>query len=58
MTNYAQIEEDEDGNLYLVLSKELMKTLDWDIGDDIYWNNNKDGTYTIKKVERESLDDI
>ena len=47
------LEEDEDGNLVLPLSDEMMAELGWKIGDTINWNDNEDGTWTMSKLETE-----
>lgn len=41
---------EEDGeDLILPLSNEILKSLDWAIGDTINWIDNNDGTFTLKK---------
>jgi hypothetical protein len=49
------LEEDGEGNLVLPISNEMMAELGWKIGDNINWNDNKDGTWTMtKKQETET----
>ena len=49
------LEEDSEGNLVLPISNEMMAELGWKIGDNINWNDNKDGTWTMtKKQETET----
>ena len=47
------LEKDENGDLVLPLSDELMKQLGWEIGDTIEWIDNKDGTWSMRKKEVE-----
>jgi len=47
------LEKDENGELILPLSDELMKELGWKIGDTIEWIDNKDGTWSMRKKEME-----
>lgn len=42
--------DDPDG-LLLDLGTELCETLGWHEGDTIEWIDNKDGTWTLKKIE-------
>jgi len=46
----VNIEEDPDtGDLLLPFPEELCKELGWNIGDDLEWFDNGDGTFTISK---------
>lgn len=48
------IEEDEEGNLVLPLSDDMLEELGWEIGDTIDWTDNKDGSWSMtKKKETE-----
>ena len=47
------LEEDENGDLILPLSDELCAQVGWKVGDAIKWIDNKDGTWTMKKEEKE-----
>ena len=49
------LEEDKDGNLVLPISDEMMAELGWKIGDNINWNDNKDGTWTMTKKQETEL---
>jgi len=45
------IEDPEDPDqLLLDLGKELCNQLGWQVGDELQWIDNKDGTWTIKKL--------
>lgn len=48
------IEEDDEGNLVLPLSDDMLEELGWEIGDTIDWTDNKDGSWSMtKKKETE-----
>jgi len=49
------IKDPETGELILPLSDEIFKDLGWEIGDTIQWIDNKDGSWTMKKVEETQL---
>lgn len=40
------------GELLLDLGKELCKQLGWRPGDTLEWQENKDGTWTLKKINK------
>lgn len=42
---------DETDETFIQLPDELMKEAGWNLGDDIEWIDNKDGSWTMKKVE-------
>jgi hypothetical protein len=55
MTRYSfvrTIVEDPDhpGEILLDLGDELCEHMGWKPGDQITWIDNKDGTFTLKKV--------
>jgi len=37
-------------NFYVKLPSKLLKELSWNTGDNIEWIDNKDGSFTLKKV--------
>jgi len=41
----------EDGEYYIELPEELLDSLGWKIGDNLYWTDNKDGSWSIEKME-------
>lgn len=48
----VKLEEDPlTGELILPLSDELLEELDMDIGDELEWLDNEDGTFTIRKYD-------
>lgn len=36
---------------YFILPKKLLKQVGWKQGDTIKWIDNKDGTFTLKKIK-------
>lgn len=48
-----ELEEDENGNLILPLGDELCDELGWKIGDTIQFIDNGDGSWSMKKMEKE-----
>jgi hypothetical protein len=48
----VKLEEDENGDLVLPLSDELLKELDWKEGDNLNWKDN-DGSFTLTKKTEE-----
>ena len=48
------LEQDENGDLLLPLSEEVLKSVGWKVGDIIIWNENKDGTFTLTKKNEQS----
>ena len=48
-----QLETDENGDLILPLSDELCAEAGWKIGDTIKWIDNGDGSWSLKKMEKE-----
>ena len=52
MTYTLKVEQSEDtGEYYIVLPEELLKQMNWQQGDNIVWNNNEDGSFTLKKED-------
>jgi len=57
MTTYTvTVEEDPDtGDLVLPLPTELLNQMGWDIGDDLVWNDNFNGSFSLsKKVDKDT----
>lgn len=47
------LEEDpETKDLILPFPPEMLLELDWNEGDVLVWNDNKDGTYTLTKKDQ------
>ncbi len=46
------LEEDpETGDLILPLNDDILEQTGWKTGDNIEWTDNKDGSWTMKKIE-------
>ena len=51
MKHTLEVQENaETGELYLQFSDEMLAQLGWKINDELEWIDNKDGTWTIKKL--------
>jgi hypothetical protein len=47
------IEDPENpGVLMIDLGNELCESLGWQVGDEITWTDNKDGTWTLEKKKQ------
>lgn len=42
----------ETGELILPLANEIIETLGWEIGDELDWKDNGDGTYTLSNITK------
>ena len=49
----VELEQDENGDLILPLGDELCSELGWKVGDTIQWIDNGDGSWSMKKMEKE-----
>jgi hypothetical protein len=45
--------DNETGDTILPLSDEMMIEAGWNLGDTIEWIDNKDGTWSMKKIEKD-----
>ena len=45
---------DHPGEMILDLGEEVCKQLDWHEGDEVDWEDNKDGTWTLRKKKTAS----
>jgi hypothetical protein len=45
----VKLEQDENGDLVLPLSDELLQSVGWRIGDTVVWKDNEDGSWTMSK---------
>lgn len=45
------VEENDDGELYIELPHDLLKTLRWDEGTELVWSDKKDGSWALTKKE-------
>ena len=49
----VKLEEDPNsGDLVLPIPTELLNQMGWDIGDDLVWSDNFDGSYSLSKVDK------
>ena len=48
-----ELEQDENSDLILPLGDELCSELGWEIGDTIVWTDLGDGSWSMKKMEKE-----
>lgn len=47
------VEERENGDLILPFPKDLIDLQGWKEGDDLEFTDNKDGSWTIQKIEKD-----
>jgi hypothetical protein len=47
------LEEDENGDLILPLSEDILNSVGWDIGDELIWEESFNGSYVLRKKENE-----
>lgn len=47
------IKETEDGELYIELPYELLKTLSWDEDTELVWSERENGAWVLKKKEND-----
>lgn len=45
------VEENEDGDQFIVLPDEILQQLDLKEGDTMQWIDNKDGSWTLVKKD-------
>ena len=43
------VQENEDGELFIELNDEILEGSGFKVGDDVIWEDNKDGSWTLKK---------
>ena len=48
----------QDGEMCLVLTQKLLKGLVWQEGDKLVWENNRNGTFLLKKDNTISFNPI
>jgi len=51
-----QVQSNDKDELYFEFPEDLLNRLGWDVGDDLQFNDNKDGSFTIKKVNMTSIE--
>jgi hypothetical protein len=47
---------DHPGEMLLDMGNELCEHMGWKVGDTLEWINNKDGTFTLRKLIKGDLD--
>jgi len=47
------VKKNKEGHPYIQLPSRLLKELNWKLGEKLEWIDNQDGSYTLKKYERE-----
>lgn len=58
-TNTWLVEVQENGKtkeLFIEFPPGAIDQVGWSIGDDLEWIDNNNGSYTLKKIEREGID--
>lgn len=51
MTYILKLEQNEKtGECFILLPEELLEQMDWQEGDNVEWVDNKDDSFTLKKV--------
>jgi len=60
MSNYeswaATVMQNETGELYFEIPEEVLSRLNWKAEDDLDFHDNHDGTFTLTKVVRKTLE--
>ena len=51
-THTIIVQENEDGELFIELNDEIFEGTGWEIGDDLVWEDNKDGSWTLSKSDK------
>jgi hypothetical protein len=52
-----QIQEDENGELFIQFPEKMMNDLGWMPDDTLIWNVEKNGTITLVKKEQELINE-
>jgi hypothetical protein len=50
-TYTVKLEEDENGDLILPLSPDILRQMGWDEGDTLLWEELPNGSWSLKKKE-------
>ena len=53
MSYFIELEDHEDGSLFVTLPEDLVETLDWEVNTILTWNIKGDGII-IKRLNSES----
>jgi hypothetical protein len=52
-TYTVKLEEDENGDLILPLTPDILRQMGWDEGDTLLWEELPDGSWSLKKKEND-----
>ena len=44
--------QEKDGEFFIELNDEILEGTGWKIGDDLIWEDNKDGSWTLSKSDK------
>jgi hypothetical protein len=47
-----EVQQHEDGDMFIELNDEILEGSGFKVGDDIVWEDNKDGSWTLKKSDK------
>ena len=51
MAYTLKVEQNEaTGECFIILPEELLEQMDWDEGDNVQWIDNRDSSFTLKKI--------
>jgi len=56
MASLTVKEDPDSGDLYLEFPDDLMNELGWEIGDNLKWTENKDGSWSLEKMNAPAVD--
>lgn len=48
----VDVQENENGELFIELNDEILEGSGLKVGDDVIWEDNKDGSWTLKKSDK------
>lgn len=48
----VDVQENEKGELFIELNDEILEGSGFKVGDDVIWEDNKDGSWTLKKSDK------
>jgi len=48
----VDVQENENGELFIELNDEILEGSGLKVGDDVVWEDNKDGSFTLKKSDK------
>lgn len=51
-THTLIVQENKDGEFFIELNDEILEGTGWEIGDDLVWEDNKDGSWTLSKSDK------